>query len=459
MVKSLTTPEEMVDYGLEHSWVHQANWNSLAEPNGLLVFEKGEGCYLTDIKGERYLDGMSGAWVVNVGHGRQEIADVMAEQARTLAYMSAFNFLNPSAIKLAQKLNDITPASLTRFFFNNSGAEAVETALALSRQYHFNRGDKGRYKIISRRGSYHGSTFGGKSVSGLIHASLQARFAPLLEGTIHVAGPDTYRPYDGMDALSYNIHCAKEIERVILHEGPASVAAVIGETISASSGVHVPPVEYWQIVRDICHRYGVLLIMDEVLVGMGRTGKLFAFEHYDVVPDILTLSKGVASGYAPIGVVAVSTDVADSFKGDASVAFSHGSTYGNHAVSSAASLKNIEILEQEQLVSKVAETEEYLLASLQELQAKHPSIGDIRGRGLIYALDLVSDRESRQVFAPEAQMPARMFRYLLDERVFLRANNVVHVAPPFISTTDEIDEIVAALDRAIGRFEADVALN
>jgi len=261
-----------------------------------------------------------------------------------------------------------------------------------------------------------------------------------------------------MNIHDYHMHCAHEIERAILHEGPESVAAVIGETISASAGVHVPPVEYWQTIREICDRYGVLLIMDEVLVGMGRTGKLFAFEHYDVVPDLITLSKGVASGYAPIGVVGAATFVADSFKGDGEIAFSHGCTYGNHAVTCAASLKNIEILESENLIENGALTGDYIFEQLQMLQQKHPSIGDIRGKGMIWALDLVPDRETRKPFSPDANMPGRMYRYLLDERVFLRANNVVHVAPPFIVTHDEIDEIIAGLDKALSRFEADVNL-
>jgi adenosylmethionine-8-amino-7-oxononanoate aminotransferase len=451
-------PEMLIDAGLAHNWVHQAGWNSVSQPGGLLIFERGEGCCLTDIHGETYLDGMSGAWVVNVGHGRREIATAMAEQASTLAYMSAFNFLNPPAIKLAQKFDELTPDSLTRFFFTNSGAEAVETALAMARQYHFNNGHKGRYKIISRRGSYHGSMFGGKSVSGMRHNFLQARFAPLLEGAIQVAAPDTYRPYGSMDVQTYNLHAAHEIERAILHEGPESVAVVIGETISAAAGVHVPPVEYWQIVRDICDRYGVLLILDEVLVGMGRTGKMFAFEHYGIVPDLLTLSKGVASGYAPIGVTAVSTRVADSFKGDDSMAFAHGCTYGNHAVTCATSLKNIEILQEEQLVERVAATEDGLRESLLMLQAKHPVIGDVRGKGMIFALDIVADRETKALFPAKVGAPALLTQYLLDERVFLRVNNVLHVAPPFIATRDDIDQIIHAIDRALTRFEAHIGV-
>lgn len=452
------SPELLIAYGLEHAWVHQAAWNSLAEPDGLKVFVKGRGCFITDIHGREFLDGMSGAWVVNVGHGRREIGEAMAAQAETLAYMSAFNFLNVPAIQLAKKLADLTPAPLNRVFLSNSGAEAVESALAMARQYHYNNGHKGRYKVISRRGSYHGSTFGGKSLSGFRHGFLQARFAPFLEGTIHVAGPNTYRPDDGLDAKTFLMRSAREIERVIQHEGAESVAAVIGETISASAGVHIPDAEYWQTIRDICDRYGVLLILDEVLVGMGRTGKMFAFEHFGVVPDMLTLSKGVASGYAPIGALIVSDKIGDAFKGDGNAAFSHGCTYGNHAVTCAASLKNIDILEREDLPGNAARMGDYLRGKLEDLAEQHPSIGDIRQIGLLCAVELVQDRATKTPFPASAGMTPKVYKYLMEECVFVRVTDVIHIAPPLISTTTEIDHLVGAVSRAIGRFEKDMGI-
>lgn len=453
------SPEELIAYGLEHAWVHQAAWNGLAEPDGLRVFVKGQGCFITDIHGREILDGMSGAWVVNVGHGRREIGQAMAQQAETLAYTSAFNFLNIPSIELSRKLAAITPAPLNRVFLSNSGAEAVEAALAMARQYHFNHGHKGRYKVISRRGSYHGSTFGGKSLSGFRHGVLQARFAPLLEGALHVAGPNTYRPDDGLDVKTHLMRCAREIERVIQHEGAESVAAVIGETISASAGVHIPDAEYWQTIRDICDRYGVLLILDEVLVGMGRTGKMFAFEHFGVVPDMLTLSKGVASGYAPIGALVVTDKVGDAFKGDANAAFAHGCTYGNHAVTCAASLANIDILEREDLPGNAARMGQHLRERLEALRHQHPSIGDIRQIGLLCALELVHDRASKTPFPASAGMTAKMYRYLLDECVFVRVTDVIQIAPPLIASTAEIDHLVEALSRAIGRFEQELGMS
>jgi adenosylmethionine-8-amino-7-oxononanoate aminotransferase len=444
--------DELVAAGLKHAWVHQAPRYGRTRDDTLTIFDRGKGCVLTDIHGREVFDGMSGAWVVNIGHGRTEIADAMAEQAKRLAYASAFNFLTEPAIRLSEKLAGLAPAPLERVFLCSGGAEAVEAALAMARQYYFNIGQRGRYKIISRRGSYHGSAFGGKSVSGLRHSLLQQRFAPLLEGCIQVAGPNSYRTEDDLDPKAFAIRCARDIERAIQHEGPDSVAAVIGEPISASAGLHVPDREYWQIVRDICTRHGILLILDEVLVGMGRTGRMFAFEHFEVVPDILTLSKGVASGYAPIGAVIASTAVAETFDGDN--AFAHGYTYGNHPVSAAAGLRNIEILERENLVDSAASTGAYMHARLQDLAQRYRSIGDVRGLGLIGAIELVIDRGGKKPFPPEARIAQRLTEYLMDEGIFLRVwEPVIHMAPPLIASRDDIDRMVAGIERAIGRFE------
>lgn len=447
---------ELAAAGAKHSWVHQAPRFGQDEKGEITVFDRAQGCTLTDTKGREIFDGISGAWVVNIGHGRAEVADAMAEQARRIAYASAFDFLAEPSIRLAERLANLCPEPLERVFISNSGTDAVEAAMAIARQYHFNNGERGRYKFVSRRGSYHGSTFGGKSLSGFRHALLQQRFAPMLEGCIQVPGPNTYRPEDGLDPKSYIIRCAKEIERAILHEGPDSVAAVIAEPISASAGVHVPDVEYWQIIRDVCSRYGVLLILDEVLVGMGRTGKMFAFEHFGIVPDLLTLSKGVASGYAPIGATVVSRDVADTFDGQNALA--HGYTYGNHPVSSRAALTNIEILQSESLIAKAAQTGAYMIERLGELANMHPSIGHVRGIGMLASVELVSDRAMKTPFAVETNMSAKLTRYLMEEGVFLRVWDVIHVAPPLIATQSEIDHLTECMSRAIGRFESEVGI-
>ena len=458
MTDKMGNAKALIADGLKYSWVHQVPYDSLTAPDGLIVFEKGEGCTLVDIQGREFIDGISGAWVVNVGHGRTEIAEVMAEQASKLAYMSPFQFLNPPVIELTKKLAEITPKPLNRVFMASGGAEAVEAALAIARQYHVNNGQSGRYQFIARYGSYHGSSFGSKSVSGDNRAGLQARFAPLLPGVHHVTPPNTYRFEPWSDAKTQNVEAAREVVRIIEREGPESIAAVIGEPISIASGTHVPDPAYWQIIREACDRHGILLILDEVLVGMGRTGKWFASEHFGVEPDIMTMSKGVACGYMPISAVAVSDKVAQSFEGDRTVMFSHGHTYGNHAVASAAALKNIEILERENLVENCAAVGSYLLEHLSNLMDKHPSIGHVRGLGLAIVLELVKDRATKEAFEPEAKMSERVYKYLMEERLYSRVTNVINVAPPFVLTHSEADQIVERISKAVGRFEKDVKM-
>jgi adenosylmethionine-8-amino-7-oxononanoate aminotransferase len=446
-------PEQMIADGLKYAWVHQAAHSALSEPDGLKVFVRGEGSKLYDIYGEEYLDGLSGAWVANIGHGRQEVAEAMAKQATELAYTSAFNFLTPPAIELARKLVELAPQPLARAFLGVGGTDAVEAALAMARQYFVNTGVSGRSMLIGRRTSYHGSTFGGKSLSGFRHAALQQRFGPLLPGIFHVAPPNSYRCEYCREQGKCSLQCAREIENVIVHEGPEAVCAVIGETISVSGDTVIPDPGYWPAVREICDRYGVLLILDEVLVGMGRTGKWFAFEHFNVVPDIVTLSKGIASGYAPISAALAAEKVAGSFMGGPAVTLSHGYTYGNHPVSCAAGLKNIEILEREKLVERSADMGKYLMERLQELW-KHQVVGDIRGGlGLLAVVEVVKDRETRQRLGPEAQFSSLVMNWLMEKRVFLRVWDVIQIAPPFVVTKDEIDQIVDAIDYALGNFD------
>jgi adenosylmethionine-8-amino-7-oxononanoate aminotransferase len=450
--------ELLVDDALNHAWIHQLPFPAWSTPERLTIFARGEGSKLYDVQGREYIDGMSGAWVANVGHGRTEIAQAMAEQAASLAYASSFNFLSPPAVKLAAKLAEPAPEPLTRCFIGSGGAEAVEAALGMVRQYHYNRGDHGRYKIITRRGSYHGSTFGGKSLSGLRHGALDARFGPLLPGVVQVTPPGAYRSPYGFDHPEADLLAAREVERALEHEGPETVAAVFGETISVAGELYVPSPEYWQIIRAACDRHGVLLVLDEVLVGMGRTGRWFAAEHFGVAPDIMTASKGIASGYAPISAAMASAAVADPFMADAGAVFAHGYTYGNHPVACAAALKNIEILERENLVARAAQMGLRLLDGLSQLKDRHPAIGDVRGLGLLCAVDMVADRKTRAHFPPSAQMQTRVNQYLMDEGVFVRVWDVIHVAPPFVVTEAEIDRIVAALDVAIGKFEAEIGL-
>ena len=247
--------EQLISDALNHSWVHQLPWNAMSAPDGLKVFDRAEGSKIYDIKGREYIDGLSGAWVSNVGHGRKEIIEAMSKQAEEIAYTSPFVFLSPSAIHLAKKLAEISPESLTRVFIGSGGAEAVEAALAMARQYFFNTGQPSRYKVISRRASYHGSTYGGKSLSGLKHSALDARFGPLLPGVHQVAPPNCYRCDFGLKYPDCGVMCAREIENVIKQEGPDTVAAVLGEPISVAGETAIPVPEYWPMVREICDKF------------------------------------------------------------------------------------------------------------------------------------------------------------------------------------------------------------
>ena len=449
--------DQLISDALEHGWVHQMPWNAWSAPDGLKVFERAEGSKIYDVKGREYIDGLSGAWVSNVGHGRKEIVEAMAKQAEELSYVSPFVFLNPPAIQLSKKLAEISPVPLTRVYIGSGGAEAVEAALSMARQYFFNQGQPKRYMAISRRASYHGSTFGGKSLSGLKHSALQARFGPLLPGMHHVAPPNCYRCDFGLKYPDCGIMCGREIENVIKQEGPESIAAVIGEPISVAGETAIPVPEYWPMIRETCDKYGILLIFDEVLIGMGRTGKWFACEHFGVSPDLLTTAKGIASGYIPISALLASTKVADAFKGDGSVAFAHGYTYGNHPVACAAGLANIGIIERENLVERAARMGEYMLEKMQSLYS-HPIVGDIRGLGLLGVVDIAKDRETRSRFDPKDNFSGRMHNYLMDEGVILRVWDVIMIAPPFTVSHEEIDKIIDAIDKALTRFEKEMGI-
>jgi adenosylmethionine-8-amino-7-oxononanoate aminotransferase len=455
--KSQEEVNQLISDALEHGWVHMMPWNAVSAPDGLKVFERAAGSKIYDIKGREYIDGLSGAWVSNVGHGRKEIIDAMAKQAEEIAYASPFVFLSPSAIQLAKKLAEISPEPLTRAFIASGGAEVVDTAVAMARQYFFNTGEPTRYKVITRRDSYHGSTYGGKSLSGLKHAAHDGRAGPLLPGIHQVSPPNCYRCDFGLKYPDCGIMCAREIENVIKQEGADTVAAVFGEPISVAGETAIPVPEYWPMIREICDKYGVLLIFDEVLIGMGRTGKWFGCEHFDVAPDMLTTAKGIASGYTPISALLVSDKVADAFKGDGSVVFPHGYTYGNHPVACAAGVANIGIIERDNLVERSAEMGEYMLEKMQSLYS-HPIVGDIRGKGLLGVVDITKDRETRSRFAPGDNIGGRLHNYLMDEGVILRVWQVIMVAPPFTVSHEEIDKIIDAIDRALSRFEKEMGI-
>lgn len=433
---------------LEHVWIHSANYVELAERQGLRVFERAQGSLLYDVNGNEYIDGIAGLWVVNAGHGRREIGDAMAEQAAKLAYVSAAQYTSVPAVKLGEILAEITPGDLERCFFVSGGSEAVETALKIAKQVQFLRGFPSRHKIIARRGSYHGATFAAMSLTQAYRQTGEKYFGSLMYGVTHVPSPNRYRNDFGIEGEEGDIMCANWVEQEIEFQGPASVAAVIGEPISSSNGVHVPSPKYWQRLREICDKHGVLLIMDEVINGFGRTGKMFATEHFGVVPDIMTMAKGLSSGYCPIACAIVRPSVYDVFKqGESSL--SHLITFGGQAVACAAAIKNLEIMRRENLPERAAETGEYLMQRLQGLVDSHPTVGDARGIGLLTAIEFVKDKQSKEKWGRDSDFIKRMNGLVAERGLLSRVWDVMHIAPPLVVTREEIDRIVSIIDESL----------
>ena len=442
---------------LEHVWIHQAPWVEIAEKSGLRVFERGEGIYLYDVHGREYIDGISGLWVVNAGHGRAAIADAMAEQARKLAYASASNYTTVPATELAAKIAELTPGDLSRVFFSSGGSEAVETALKIAKQVQAMRGFSRRYKIIARRGSYHGMTHGAMSLTA---ARNENHYGPFMYGVSHVPHPNRYKSDFGVEGEQADIMAARYVEQEIENQGPDTVAAVIAEPISSSAGVHVPSPIYWKMLREICDKHGVLLIADEVINGWGRTGTWFAMEQFGVVPDIMTMAKGLSSGYAPIAATVVRPSVFEVFQTNKDAYMGHLLTFGGHPVAAAAAIKNIEIMAEEKLPENAATMGAYLREQLEELRS-HPTVGDVRGVGMLQAIELVSNKETKQAWGRGNKFTDRVTELLEERGLLSRVWAVMHFAPPLTITKDEIDRMVAIADEALtiaeGEFASDIS--
>jgi adenosylmethionine-8-amino-7-oxononanoate aminotransferase len=449
-------PEQDLDAVLQaaadHVWLHASPWQALTTCSDRRLLVSGHGCTVVDVHGRAYLDALSGLWLVNVGHGRSAIAEAMAQQAQTLAYASASRATTLPTIQLATLLARLTPGDLSTVLFSSGGSEAVESALKITRQYHTLRGEPERYKVIARRGSYHGATYGAMSVSGAPQ-SVDPYYSPLVPGAFTVSAPYCYRCDYRKTYPACEVYCVDAIEDLIVYENPRTVAAVIAEPISAACGVVVPPPEYFPRLREICDRHGVLLIFDEIITGFGRTGKMFAAEHWGVVPDIMTLAKGLSSGYAPIGATICRAHIARQFDGAKGKALAHLLTFGGQAVACAAALANLDILVQENLVDNAAQQGRYLLSQLQELATRHPTVGDVRGLGLLCALELVKDRRTKEPFAAEGPESTRLLEILADLGMLTRADTNLYLAPPLCIQRHKVDHLVAMVDAGLTRFE------
>jgi putrescine aminotransferase len=434
-------------------WLHPLG--DLGAPAGTtpqLIFAKGDGATLTDVEGREYVDGMAALWNVNVGYGRTVLADAAAEQMRTLAFTSGYGaFGNAPAIKLAAKLAELAPGELDVTYFASGGAEANDTAYKIARLYWKLRGEPDRVNIVSRIRDYHGLTYGATSATGL--ANFWKGFEPLAPGFLHAPAPDPYR-YAGEGSAGEGY--VKALEQVVLQAGPQTVAAVVVEPVQGAGGLIVPPADYFPLLRALCDKYGLLLIADEVITGFGRTGRWFAMEHWNVNADLMIFAKGVTSGYLPLSGVVLTRAIHETLK-TVKGPFAHGFTYSGHPTACAVALRNLQILEEERLVERVAEMGPYLQRRLQELRS-HEIVGDVRGLGLLAGVEFVRDRESKQQFDVSLGVARRVWLAALAKGVIFRpiAGDVIATSPPFVITEKQIDRLVDGLDSAIGSVSKEI---
>ena len=437
--------QDLQEAAKQHLWLHFTRMSAYGAGD-VPVIVRGSGPYVYDDRGKRYLDGLSGLFVSMIGHGRTELAEAASKQASELAYFPLWSYAHPSAVQLAARLASLAPGDLNRVFFTTSGSEAVESAWKLAKQYFKLRGEPGRYKVISRDIAYHGTSMGALAVTGL--AAIKSDFEPLPPGGVRVPNTNFYRApaFVAGDLNEFGIWAADEIERAILREGPESVACVFLEPLQNSGGCFPPPPGYFQRVRSICDKYGVLLVSDEVICAFGRLGYYFGSERYGYLPDIITFAKGVTSGYSPLGGMIVRDHLMEPFL-DGTATFLHGITFAGHPVSAAVALANLDVFEADNLLGNVRANESGFRATLSKL-LDLPIVGDVRGDGYFYGIELVKDKATKETFSDEES--ERLLRGFLSHALFDaglvcraddRGDPVVQLAPPLIIGQSEFDEI------------------
>ncbi|MFC5448443.1 aspartate aminotransferase family protein [Paenibacillus aestuarii] len=435
--------ERLLEKDRNYVWHHMSPHN-----DNPLIIESGKGSWVTDIDGNRYLDGMAGLWCVNVGHGRSEIAEAAAGQMMKLAYTTLVQSHIP-AIELAAKLNEWLGGDY-RIFFSNSGSDANEVAFKIARQYHHQNGKPTKHKFISRHRAYHGSSMGALAATG--QAQRKLKYEPLGAGFVHVPPPYCYRCPFGQTEGACQLQCAQAVEDAIVWEGPDSVAGMILEPAITGGGVLVPPDGYLPKVRSICSKYDVLLIVDEVICGFGRSGEKFGHQNFGVKPDIVTMAKGLTSAYSPLSATAVSAELYASFKEKQTEShFRHINTFGGNPVSCAVALKSIEILETENLVSRSAQMGRAITSGLEPLKA-HPHVGDIRAFGSAIGIELVEDRASK--VPATAERVAAIIAGCRQKGLLIGKNgdtvpgyaNILTLSPPLSSTDEDIAFLIRTLN-------------
>ncbi len=453
-----TTPQNVVenfsddlsDRASKHLWMHFTRMSTYHEGASVPIIVRGEGAYIYDDRGRRYLDGLSGLFTAQMGHGRKELAEAAARQAGTLAHFPIWSYANPPAIELAERLANLAPGDLNRVFFTTAGGEAVESAFKLVKQYFKMMGKPMKHKVISRAIAYHGTTQGALSITGIPAA--KQFFEPLVPGALKVPNTNIYRAPEHLrnDPHAFGVWAADRIEEMILFEGADTVAAVFIEPVQNSGGCFPPPPGYLQRVREICTKYDVIMVADEVITAFGRIGDWFASHRYGIKPDIITCAKGMTSGYVPMGAMIVSDRMYEPFR-TGSNSFLHGFTWGGHPVGAAVALANLDLMEKEKINEHVRANEGGLRSTLEKLKDL-PIVGDVRGAGYFYGIELVKDKATRETFnSDESERLLRGFlsKALFDAGLYCRADDrgepVVQIAPPLICGQEHFDEIEGIL--------------
>ena len=445
--------KSLVEKDRENVWHHISSYNEKARP---MVIESGEGAWITDSEGNRYLDAMAGLWAVNVGYGREELAKVAYDQMVKLPYAPMTQSHGP-AIELAVKLNEMLGDNY-KIIYSNSGSDANEVAFKLARQYHQQNGEPSRFKFISRYRAYHGSSMGALAATG--QALRKYKYEPLAPGFLHVAPPDNYRKPAGQSVEEYNIQRAQEFEEKIIWEQKETIAGIIMEPLITGGGILIPHPVYLEKVQEICNRHGVLLIIDEVICGFGRTGKAFGHQHYNLKPDIITMAKGLTSAYLPLSVTAVRKDIYDKFDtGEENSHLRHVNTFGGNPAACAVALKNIEIMENENLFDRSAELGDRLQSELADLK-DHPFVGDIRGLGFLLGIELVEDKETKEP-ATNARVAKIIGECKANGLIIGRNgdtvagfNNILALSPPLSCTDEDLDFIISVMKKVFKENES-----
>jgi adenosylmethionine-8-amino-7-oxononanoate aminotransferase len=431
------------------------NGNYVAGGDELLVLERGEGAYVFDTRGNRYVDGLSSLFCAQIGYSYgEEMGAVAAGQLQQLAFSTMWGSAHPTALELADRLAELAPDGIDRVFFTSGGSESVEAAWKIARQYHVANGEPQRLKAIARNIAYHGVTLGALSLTGV--PAYKEQFGAPAIPTRHVANTNAFRSELQGEALTASL--LAEIEAVILEEGPDTIGVIVAEPVQNAGGCLTPPPGYWAGLRELADRYGILLHADEVITGFGRLGEWFGVTRYDAIPDLITVAKGLTSAYAPMGAVLVAAKVAAPLYEDKR-ALMHGITFGGHPLSSAIALKNLEIFEREQVLENVRAHEDGLEARLRRLQDELTIVGDVRGAGFFWAVELVRDAENTRLDADQRErvlrgyMPKAMLEAGLIARPDDRGDAVLHIAPPLIADDEVLDEIVEKMHTVLAGAE------